>query len=216
MRLRNKPWVQGLIAEHPEWILNEPEPQSIQGQWQQRFTKDQPIELELGSGKGQFIIEKAQQNPERNFIAMELQPVAAAMILKKQLQAQLPNLQILVANGRQLPELFATGEISKLYLNFSDPWPKTRHEKRRLTAPNFLKLYQSILPAQGVVEFKTDNQGLFEYSLGSFNHYGMEFDKISLNLHQSPWAENNIMTEYEAKFSQKGQPIYYLVAHFQN
>ncbi len=122
MRLRNKPWAPALIQQHPEFILVDP-PQ-MAGQWQKRFAKSQPLELELGSGKGQFIMEKARQNPQINFIAMEVQTAAIAMILKKQVVEQLPNLQLLQANGRDLLNYFAAQEISKLYLNFSDPWPK--------------------------------------------------------------------------------------------
>lgn len=214
MRLRKKPWAKGLIAQHPEDILVTPE--NMPGKWQARFQKKQPIELELGSGKGQFIVNKAKQNPDKNFIGMDLQEAAIAMILKKQVEEKLPNLQLLLDNGRNLTEDFEPGEISKLYLNFSDPWPKTRHEKRRLTAPNFLDEYQAILPQKGKIEFKTDNQGLFEYSLKSINNYGMKFDHISLDLHNSEYAKNNIQTEYEEKFSKKGQPIYYLVTHFDN
>ncbi|MBA1395241.1 tRNA (guanosine(46)-N7)-methyltransferase TrmB, partial [Lactobacillus sp. XV13L] len=131
------------------------------GKWQQRFPKKQPLELELGSGKGKFILEKAQQNPQTNFIAMEIQTAALGMILKQQVELKLPNLQLLQANGRELVNLFSPNEIQKLYLNFSDPWPKTRHTKRRLTAPNFLEQYQTILSPQGEIEFKTDNKGLF-------------------------------------------------------
>ncbi|UQS83346.1 tRNA (guanosine(46)-N7)-methyltransferase TrmB [Bombilactobacillus thymidiniphilus] len=212
MRLRNKPWAQELIKNNEQYILVEPT--AMAGNWQKRFAKSQPLELELGSGKGKFILEQAKKHPEKNFIAMELQTMAAAMILKKQLAEKLPNLQILVANGQNLLELFAVDEISKMYLNFSDPWPKTRHEKRRLTAPNFLKLYQQVLQDNGQLEFKTDNQGLFEYSLVSMSNYGLHFEQISLNLHASVLADDNVTTEYEEKFAQKGQPIYFLTCRF--
>ncbi|MBI0107635.1 tRNA (guanosine(46)-N7)-methyltransferase TrmB [Lactobacillus sp. W8089] len=212
MRLRNKPWAEQLIQKYPELISVSP--QNMQGQWQQKFAQKQPLELELGAGKGRFIIQKAQQNPQINYVAMEIQTAAIAMILKQQVELRLPNLHLVQANGRDLVNIFAKGEIEKLYLNFSDPWPKKRHTKRRLTAPNFLKQYQTILQTDGMIEFKTDNQALFEYSLQSCNNYGMKFDKISLNLHHSSWAETNIWTEYEEKFSKKGQPIYFLAARF--
>ncbi|UQS82638.1 tRNA (guanosine(46)-N7)-methyltransferase TrmB [Bombilactobacillus folatiphilus] len=212
MRLRNKPWAKDLIQAHPEAILDRP--LNMAGHWQQRFNKVQPLELELGSGKGQFIIEKAHQNPDHNFIAMELQTAAAAMILHKQVAAKLPNLQILIDNGQKLTELFKPGEIAKIYLNFSDPWPKSKHTKRRLTSPNFLKLYQQVLPPKGQLEFKTDNQGLFEYSLVSLTDFGMQLEQVSLDLHASELQATNILTEYEEKFAGKGQRIYYLAAHF--
>ncbi len=214
MRLRNKPWAPALIQQHPEFILVDP-PQ-MAGQWQKRFAKSQPLELELGSGKGQFIMEKARQNPQINFIAMEVQTAAIAMILKKQVVEQLPNLQLLQANGRDLLNYFAAQEISKLYLNFSDPWPKKKHTKRRLVAPNFLQMYQQILASQGQIEFKTDNQGLFEYALLSLNNFSAQFNRISLNLHASAYAASNIPTEYEDKFTQKGQPIFYLQAQLRS
>ncbi|MCO6542282.1 MAG: tRNA (guanosine(46)-N7)-methyltransferase TrmB [Lactobacillus sp.] len=212
MRLRNKPWAEQLIQEHPELISVNPT--DMAGKWQTKFAQVQPIELELGSGKGKFIIEKAQKNPQINYLAMEVQTAALGMILKRQIELQLPNLQLLQANGHDINSLFAREEITKLYLNFSDPWPKTRHTKRRLTAPNFLEQYQDILLAPGNIEFKTDNQGLFEYSLVSCNNFGMKFDEVLLDLHQSERAAANITTEYEEKFSKKGQPIYFLAAHF--
>jgi Predicted S-adenosylmethionine-dependent methyltransferase len=129
----------------------------------------------------------------------------------------LPNLQLLLANGKDLSELFAENEVSGVYLNFSDPWPKTRHEKRRLTYKSFLKEYQYILKDDGYLQFKTDNQGLFEFSLISMNNYGMKFDELSLNLHEDEALnQNNIETEYEEKFSKKGFRINYLKAHFEN
>ncbi|NVY96883.1 tRNA (guanosine(46)-N7)-methyltransferase TrmB [Lactobacillus sp. DCY120] len=212
MRLRNKPWAQELIAAHPELITIAAN--STPSTWQECFPSKQPLELEIGSGKGQFIMEKARQNPQHNFLALELQTAALAMILKKQVVAQLPNLQLLQANAQNLTELFAPQSVTKLYLNFSDPWPKTRHEKRRLVAPNFLKLYQQLLVPQGQLEFKTDNRGLFEYALCSLNNFPLHLEQVSLDLHASELAAENIPTEYEDKFSQKGQPIYFLQASF--
>lgn len=212
MRLRNKPWAKELISAHSEAILVRPE--TIRGQWQTRFAKTQPLYIEVGSGKGQFIVEMAKALPQYNFIAVEVQEAAIAMILKKQVEAQLPNLQLLLANGAGLTEYFADGEVTGLYLNFSDPWPKTRHEKRRLTYKSFLAQYQQIMKPQATLAFKTDNRGLFEYSLVSLSQYGMHLDFVSLDVHHDPRIEFNIETEYETKFAQKGQPIYQLKAHF--
>ena len=212
MRLRNKPWAKDLIEANPEKILVSPE--TIAGHWQSRFAQEQPIYIEVGSGKGQFITQMAQKYPDRNFIAVEIQESAIAVILQKQVELKLPNLQLLLGNGAALTTFFAENEVAGVYLNFSDPWPKTRHEKRRLTYKSFLAEYQQIMQPTGYLRFKTDNQGLFEYSLMSLNDYGMVFDDISLDLHNSELAEDNIQTEYEEKFSKRGQVIYRLEAHY--
>ncbi|MQS51399.1 tRNA (guanosine(46)-N7)-methyltransferase TrmB [Companilactobacillus mishanensis] len=213
MRLRNKPWAKEMINDNLDLISVQPT--DMQGKWQSKFEKEQPLFLELGSGKGRFITDLAKQNPQNNYIAMEVQEGAISLLLKKQVEMKLPNLQLLLDNGSKLSELFAENEIDGLYLNFSDPWPKTRHEKRRLTYKAFLEQYKYVLKDDGHVKFKTDNQGLFEYSLISMNNYGMKFDEISLDLHNNEGLNlNNIQTEYEEKFSKKGFRINYLKAHF--
>ncbi|WP_125567553.1 tRNA (guanosine(46)-N7)-methyltransferase TrmB [Companilactobacillus insicii] len=213
MRLRNKPWAKDMINDNLDLIAVQPE--NMAGKWQDRFEKPQPLFLELGSGKGGFITELAKQNPQNNYIAMEVQEGAIALLLKKQVENKLPNLQLLLANGANLTDLFAEGEITGMYLNFSDPWPKTRHEKRRLTYKSFLEQYKYVLKDDGEIQFKTDNQGLFEYSLISMNNFGMKFDEISLDLHNDEELNSsNIETEYEQKFSKKGFRINYLKAHF--
>ncbi|WP_334328362.1 tRNA (guanosine(46)-N7)-methyltransferase TrmB [Companilactobacillus sp. HBUAS59699] len=215
MRLRNKPWAKDMINDNLDLIAVQPE--NMAGKWQDRFEKSQPLFLELGSGKGGFITELAKQNPQNNYVAMEVQEGAIALLLKKQVENKLPNLQLLLANGSNLTDLFAEGEITGMYLNFSDPWPKTRHEKRRLTYKSFLEQYKTVLKDDGYLQFKTDNQGLFEYSLISMNNFGMKFDEISLDLHNDETLnQNNIETEYEKKFSKKGFRINYLKAHFNN
>lgn len=212
MRLRNKPWAKPLIAANPQWVITSPN--EHRGKWQDRFPRKQPLYIEIGMGKGRFIIEMAQKHPEFNFIGIEMQTVATGIVLKKQLEVQLPNLQLICANGASLSEYFANSEVAGIYLNFSDPWPKKRQAKRRLTYKSFLSQYQQVLQVKGHLEFKTDNRGLFEYSLVSLNEYGMKFDKVWLDLHASPDIEQNTMTEYEEKFSAKGQPIYKIEAHF--
>ncbi|WP_125606521.1 tRNA (guanosine(46)-N7)-methyltransferase TrmB [Lapidilactobacillus bayanensis] len=214
MRLRNKSWVPDLMAAHPEMIVQAPQ-DNLAGNWAARFTNsDLPVELEIGSGKGQFIIGMAQAHPEINYIAMELQSAAIGMILQKQIELQLPNLQLFLGDGAVVTDFFAPGEVNNLYLNFSDPWPKTRHAKRRLTYPTFLAQYRQILLVAGQLRFKTDNQGLFEYSLQSLNASDWLFDFISLDLHHSERQATNVETEYEQKFAAKGQVIYALDAHF--
>ena len=142
---------------------------------------------------------------------MELQTSAIISILNAQIEAQLPNLLLINGHGGDIDQFFAPGEVDRLYLNFSDPWPKKRHAKRRLTSPQFLKKYRHILTPQGEIHFKTDNQGLFEYSLASLSQYGYQLKQVWLDLHQSDF-EGNIQSEYEEKFAQKGQAIYRLEA----
>ncbi len=211
MRLRNKPGAKDTILNHPELILTDGS--DWKGKWQERFGNDQPIHIEVGSGKGQFIVEMAKAHPDVNYIGIEMQTNAIISILEKQLEEQLPNLQLLLVDGADLTDYFADSEVDQVYLNFSDPWPKTRHEKRRLTYKTFLKTYETIAKPEAELHFKTDNQSLFEYSLASVTWYGMTIKKVWLNLHESNF-EGNIMTEYEEKFSQKGQPIYRLEAIF--
>lgn len=213
MRLRNKPWAKPLIEANPQWVVTNPS--EYRGKWQERFEKVQPLYIEVGMGKGRFIVEMAKKYPHYNFIGLEMQTVATGIALKKQLVEQLPNLQLVCANGAGLTEFFATDEVAGIYLNFSDPWPKNRQEKRRLTYKSFLAAYKEIMVADGQLEFKTDNRGLFEYSLASLNNFGMTFEKVWLDLHaDEEVVVDNVMTEYEEKFSSKGQPIYKLAAHF--
>ncbi|KRL04763.1 tRNA (guanosine(46)-N7)-methyltransferase TrmB [Liquorilactobacillus oeni] len=213
MRLRKKPWAEPLIKASSEFIVTKPE--EYQSKWQTRFSKKAPIYIEIGMGKGRFIIEMAQKHPEKNFVGIELQTTITAIALKKQLGLRLPNLQLIRANGSGLNEYFAPAEVSGIYLNFSDPWPKKRQRKRRLTYRSFLKQYKEVMKPEGIIEFKTDNRGLFEYSLVSMNNFGMFFKEVYLDLHESlELGKENVMTEYEEKFSKKGQPIYKIEAGF--
>jgi tRNA (guanine-N7-)-methyltransferase len=212
MRLRNKPWAEDKLKDHPQYVVQEPE--KWKGNWQERFEKSQPIHIEIGTGKGQFIVGMAKEHPEINFIGIELQTSVIVSALEKQIEEQLPNLQLLQVNAANLAEYFDEGEISQIYLTFSDPWPKNRHEKRRLTFKKFLAIYERILGSGKELHFKTDNQGLFEYSITSFSKYGMTIQELYLDLHNSD-VEGNIMTEYEEKFSQKGNRIYKVLATFE-
>ena len=156
----------------------------------------------------------ALQNPDITYIGIDIQVSVLSYALDKVLDSQAPNVRLLLVDGSDLTNYFADGEIDLMYLNFSDPWPKKRHEKRRLTYKTFLDTYRQILPEQGEIHFKTDNRGLFEYSLASFSQYGMILKQVWLDLHASDF-EGNVMTEYEEKFSQKGQVIYRVEAQFQ-
>ncbi|HAT54612.1 MAG TPA: tRNA (guanosine(46)-N7)-methyltransferase TrmB [Lactobacillus sp.] len=214
MRVRNKPWADDLIAENPAAIVTNPA--KYRGHWQDRFKQSQPLQVEIGTGKGQFLIGMAKAHPEINFVGIELQKSVLAAALKTSLPEELTNLQWVLADGDGVETFFEPGEVTQLYLNFSDPWPKTRHEKRRLTYKTFLASYQAILQKDGKIQFKTDNRHLFEYSLMSMTAFGMRLMEVSLDLHTDIEASEgqleNIETEYEQKFAAKGQPIYRLVA----
>ncbi|MDO4912443.1 MAG: tRNA (guanosine(46)-N7)-methyltransferase TrmB [Lactobacillus sp.] len=216
MRLRNKPWAVKLVNDHPEAVLQDPDP-DVKINWNERFTDfSRPLEIEVGSGKGKFITEKAKAHPERNYVAIELQTTAAGIILRTKLEEKLDNLQILRGDAALLAKYFGESVCDVLYLNFSDPWPKARHEKRRLTYKSFLDQYKTVLKDEGHLEFKTDNAGLYGYSLQSMNNYGMHFDFVSVDLHhEAPEIlANNVETEYEHKFSSKGNPIYAVWGNF--
>ena len=212
MRVKHKKWAEPLLAAHPEKMALDAA--QFKGHWQERFEKVQPLHLEVGMGKGQFIIGMAKAHPEINFIGLEIESTVAAIALKKALPEKLPNLQMIRADGAGLETFFTDGSIERIYLNFSDPWPKTRHEKRRLTYKSFLANYQRVLKPGGGLELKTDNMGFFEYSLTSFNNYGLVFDGVWLDLHHAAENEGNVETEYEQRFAALGQPIYKVKAHF--
>ena len=205
MRLRNKPWAKDALASHPETVIQDPA--QWKGRWHERFGNNNPIHIEIGSGKGQFVSGMARQNPNINYIGIEIQESVLVVALEKALAADVPNLQLLHVNGGQVTDYFEDGEVDQIYLNFSDPWPKKRHAKRRLTHESFLVGYEKVLPPFGELHFKTDNRGLFEYSLASFSQFGLVLKQVWLDLHQVEFP-GNVMTEYEEKFSAKGHPIY--------
>jgi tRNA (guanine-N7-)-methyltransferase len=215
MRLRKVKGASETIAAHPEIVI--PNGEELKGNWQSVFEKEQPIYIEVGMGKGQFMIGMAKQNPHLNFIGIEKFDSVMVRALEKVLEAgELPNLKLLKIDAEDLTDIFAENEVEGVYLNFSDPWPKPRHAKRRLTHENFLTRYEQITVPNGYLRFKTDNRLLFEYSLVSVTGYGMKLEDVALDLHQREALDWNIMTEYEEKFSAKGQPIYRLEAQFQS
>jgi tRNA (guanine-N7-)-methyltransferase len=205
MRVRNKPWAKEKLEQYPQYVLSSPE--LLKGKWGTVFEKAQPLHIEIGTGKGRFITEMAKAHPNINYLGIELQTSVIVTALDLLIEAELPNVKLLNIDASDLTQFFAKGEVERIYLNFSDPWPKKRHDKRRLTYKGFLKQYEDILVNQGEIHFKTDNQGLFEYSLMSFSEYGLLLKYVSLDLHKSDF-EGNIMTEYEEKFSKMGQRIY--------
>jgi tRNA (guanine-N7-)-methyltransferase len=213
MRQRNKPWAKDKMSQYPQYVIANPEQQK--GKWSDVFEKNQPLHIEIGTGKGRFITGMAAANPGINYIGIELMDSVIVSALDKLIEVELPNVKLLNVNAADLENYFAKGDVDRVYLNFSDPWPKSRHEKRRLTYDSFLQVYENILVDGGEIHFKTDNQGLFEYSLMSFSKYGLLLTYVSLDLHSSDF-EGNIMTEYEEKFSSKGNRIYRSEAKYQN
>ena len=211
MRLRNIPGSRETIAAS-EYVVHEDVMKEKRGKWNTVFGNDHPVYLEVGMGKGRFITELAALYPERNYIGIEKYSSVLVRALEK-LEAQpLPNLRLIRMEAENLPDIFAPGEVTGIYLNFSDPWPKDRHTKRRLTSVPFLTLYWQILKPEGLVEFKTDNRPLFDFSLESVEEAGWKLLSHTFDLHRSPMAEGNVMTEYEEKFSALGNPICKLIA----
>ena len=212
MRLRNKPWAEEKIRDNSKYIV--PEPASQKGKWKEVFGNDLPLHIEIGTGKGRFVTEMARANPDINYMGIEMYESVIVVALDRLIEADLPNLKLLNIDAQHLEDIFEPKEVARIYLNFSDPWPKKRHEKRRLTYSSFLSMYEKVLGKGGQIHFKTDNQGLFEYSLMSFSKYGLLLNFLSLDLHNSDF-EGNIMTEYEEKFSSKGNRIYRSEVTFQ-
>lgn len=213
MRLRNIPGADDVIRNHPATIKNEVE---YKGKWHTVFGNDNPIHLEIGMGKGQFLMELARRNPDVNYVGIERYSAVLIRALEKYDSEEFgmpANVRFLCMDAYQLPEVFAQGEIEKIYLNFSDPWPKARHSRRRLTSTRFLGQYEKVLPQKGIVEFKTDNRSLFEFSLESVEEAGWKLLNHTFDLHHDDdMNQGNIMTEYEEKFSSMGNPIHKLVA----
>ncbi len=210
MRLRNIKGAREEMLVNP-YVIQEPEAQ--RGQWHTCFGNNHPIYIEVGMGKGQFLMAQAEKNPERNYIGIEKYSSVLLRALQKRPELSQDNLYFLRFDAEYIDKIFAPGEVAGIYLNFSDPWPKDRHAKRRLTAENFLKRYETFLAPGGVVEFKTDNRDLFAFSLEEVEKAGWELLACTWDLHQdAKLNEGNIMTEYEERFSQKGQAICKLIA----
>lgn len=209
MRLRNKPWAKDYLEKQSHIV--EADPAQWKGKWKDRFKNNNPIFVEVGSGKGRFVNELAVKYPDVNIIGIEIYESVILSGVEQAAADPKPNLIFLQQNVTDLLDFFAENEIDRLYINFTDPWPKNRHEKRRLTHRGYLAKYEEILKEDAEVHFKTDNQSLFEYSLEEMSQYGSSFKSVNLDLHNSGLS-NNIMTEYEEKFSKKGMRIYRLEA----
>lgn len=213
MRLRNIPGADDVITAHPIAIKDSKE---YKGKWHQLFENSNPIHIEIGMGKGQFILTLAKQNPQINYIGIERYSSVMLRALEKfdtEEFQELENIRFICMDATELPEVFDKGEVRKIYLNFSDPWPKARHARRRLTSTNFLSQYEKVLVADGVVEFKTDNRPLFEFSLEQIEEAGWKVLGATFDLHHdNEMNEGNVMTEYEEKFSSQGNPIHKMIA----
>ncbi len=214
MRLRNIPGARDEMAVNPYVVQEE---RSWKGRFCELFGNTNPIRLEVGMGKGRFLMEMAGQNAGINYLGIEKYSSVLLRALEKQEQMVLPNVRFLRMNAETLPDVFAPGEIDRIYLNFSDPWPKDRHAKRRLTSTEFLARYRMILKKDGIVEFKTDNPLLFDFSLEQAETAGWELLFCTRDLHHDPEAlKGNVMTEYEERFSAQGNPIFKMVIRPKN
>ncbi len=204
MRLRHIAKAMPIIETSP---FVEHDPKACRGRWVERFGNNNPIRIEVGMGKGKFITTLAKLNPDINHIGIERADSVLYRALQKQQELQIPNLVLLLLNADELALVFAPEEVDCIYLNFSDPWPKDRHAMRRLTSQRYLNIYKQILKKDGRIEFKTDNKGLFEYSLESALAAGWSVRDVTFDLHNSEYAQGNVMTEYEERFSSEGNPI---------
>jgi len=233
MRLRGRKGIRENLEQQPELVILDPK--QYKGRWSEVFGNDRPIHVELGMGKGQFISGMSAKYPDVNFIGMDMydelirrgsEKVRAIHGLVDQEESHPAdevdmavgatptsekgslNVRLALGNVEEIEEIFAPGEIERVYLNFSDPWPKKKHGRRRLTHPRFLNKYGSILNENGEIHFKTDSRSLFQFSLNAFAASGLQMNNISLSLHEGGINEEHVMTEYESKFVGKGMPIH--------
>ena len=221
MRLRNVPGSRDVIKSS-EYCIHDPE--QYKGHWAEVFGNDHPIYIEIGMGKGRFLMDNARQNPDINYIGIEMYSSVLIRAIEKAKEQERTepgsrktserNFIFIRMDATYIEDVFAQGEIDRIYLNFSDPWPKERHAKRRLTSTLFLKRYENILAEDAHVEFKTDNESLFDFSLEQAEEAGWELLAVTRDLHHDPeMNRGNIMTEYEEKFSSVGNPIFKMIAY---
>lgn len=205
MRLRNISGSRETIGESL-FVVHDPKEQK--GRWKELFLNDHPIQIEIGMGKGKFLHTLAKENPEINFVGIEKYSSVLLRAIQKMEEDELPNLIFIRMDAEEITDVFGKGEVDKIYLNFSDPWPKDRHAKRRLPSRQFLARYDEILKPDGFVEFKTDNRELFDFAVEEVKYGGYKIKALSYDLHhEDEMMKGNIMTEYEEKFSSLGNPI---------
>ena len=210
MRLRNVKGSRETIAAN-DYVVHAPEEQK--GKWSEVFGNSNPIHIEVGMGKGKFITELARQNPDINYVGIEKYSSVLVRALEKRPELEQDNLMFIRMDAENLPEVFAKDEVERIYLNFSDPWPKDRHAKRRLTSVQFLSRYDQFLKPDGRVICKTDNRPLFDFSLEQVEEAGWILENYTFDLHHSEYLEGNVMTEYESKFVAEGKPINRMVIY---
>ena len=205
MRLRNVKGSREQIAAN-EYTIKDAE--QIKGQWKDYFQDGKPIQLEIGMGKGKFLMQLAEKNPQIHYIGIEKYSSVLLRAIQKMEEDELPNLKFIRMDAEDIDKVFGKGEVDRIYLNFSDPWPKDRHAKRRLPSRQFLARYDVILKKEGTLEFKTDNRPLFDFAVEELEPAGWQAQVITYDLHSDPaLMEGNVMTEYEEKFSSIGNPI---------
>ena len=205
MRLRNVKGSREMIATN-DFVVHEEE--TMKGKWHDFFENENPIHIEVGMGKGRFIIDMAKLHPEINYIGIEKYSSVLVRAIEKQTIEQLPNLVFIRMDAEAIENVFEKDEVAYIYLNFSDPWPKDRHARRRLPSKEFLARYDQILVPDGKVEFKTDNRGLFDFALEEVEAAGWTLKEKTFDLHaDARLNEGNVMTEYEERFSAQGNPI---------
>lgn len=208
MRLKNVPGSQEAIAESP-FVVEEAALKGCPGTWHERFGNNHPIHIEIGMGKGKFIHAMAKEHPEINYVGIEKYSSVLIRAVRKMEEETLPNLIFVRMDAEEIGEVFGPDEVDRIYLNFSDPWPKDRHAKRRLPSRQFLTRYDKILKRAGQLEFKTDNEALFDFALEELEPAGWKLLAMTRDLHSDgELMQGNIMTEYEEKFSSRGNPIY--------
>lgn len=212
MRLRRKPWIDTAILDYADFVTPlGGDWTQFAGRWAETFGRTAPLHVEIGVGKGDFLTELAARNPNVNYVGLEAQQDVLYFAARKAAERGLANVRMLVFDAARLTDLFAPAEVDRIYLNFSDPWPKKRHAKRRLTSEFFLARYAAVLKVDGEIRFKTDNMGLFDYSIETMERAGWHLSRVTHDLHALD-EDDNIMTEYERKFSAHGAKIGRLVA----
>lgn len=211
MRLRNVKGARDVMASN-EYVFADPE--NMGGTWSEIFGNNNPIHIEIGMGKGKFITTLAAMNPEINYVGIEKYSSVLIRAVEKQNELMLPNLKFIRMDAENIVNIFNKDEVDRIYLNFSDPWPKDRHAKRRLTSKEYFARYDRILKHEGEVMFKTDNRELFDFSLEQVKEAGWNLEAYTYDLHNdAKMNEGNVMTEYETKFSEEGKPINKLIAN---
>ena len=205
MRLKNVPGSREAIAQS-RFVIHDPQEQK--GKWAEAFGRKAPLHIEIGTGKGRFLMELAALHPEIDYIGIEKYSSVLLRAIQKMEERELPNVRFIRMDAEEITEVFGPGEADRIYLNFSDPWPKDRHAKRRLPSRQFLNRYARILKPEGTIEFKTDNRALFDFALEELEPAGWQAEEVTFDLHADErLMQGNVMTEYEERFSAAGNPI---------